>query len=83
MVFSLILVSDNVVRQENIETASTVTSIIPARTVNSDHNSTIIVTQDIQPQPIFSELVSLEISNTLQKAKDSANSEFFDVKLLF
>ncbi|MBW0567930.1 hypothetical protein O181_107645, partial [Austropuccinia psidii MF-1] len=67
--------SDNVVRQENIETASTVTSIIPASTVNSDHNSTIIVTQNIQPEPISSELVSLEISNTLQKAKYLVNSQ--------
>ncbi|MBW0571448.1 hypothetical protein O181_111163 [Austropuccinia psidii MF-1] len=61
------------VRQENIETASTLTSIIPAIIVNSDHNSTIIVTQNIQPEPIPSELVNLEISNTPQKAKDLAN----------
>ncbi|MBW0485218.1 hypothetical protein O181_024933 [Austropuccinia psidii MF-1] len=69
------LVSDNVVRQENIETASTVTSIIPASTVNSDHNSTVIVTQNNQPEPISSELINLDISNTLQKAKNLANSK--------
>ncbi|MBW0574160.1 hypothetical protein O181_113875, partial [Austropuccinia psidii MF-1] len=57
--------SDNVVRQENIETASTGTSIIPA--------STVIVTQNNQPEPIYSELINLDISNTLQKAKDLAN----------
>ncbi|MBW0525394.1 hypothetical protein O181_065109 [Austropuccinia psidii MF-1] len=62
------------VRQENIETASTVTSIIPASTVNSDHNSTVIVTQNNQPEPISSELINLDISNTLQKAKNLANS---------
>ncbi|MBW0526016.1 hypothetical protein O181_065731, partial [Austropuccinia psidii MF-1] len=62
--------SDNVVRQENVETTSTVTSIIPASTVNSDHNSSIIVTQNNQPEPISSELINLEIGNTLQKAKD-------------
>ncbi|MBW0586311.1 hypothetical protein O181_126026, partial [Austropuccinia psidii MF-1] len=51
--------------QENIETASTVTSIIPA--------STVIVTQNNQPEPISSELINLDISNTLQKAKNLAN----------
>ncbi|MBW0564257.1 hypothetical protein O181_103972, partial [Austropuccinia psidii MF-1] len=59
--------------QENIETASTVTSIIPASTVNSDHNSTAIITHNNQPEPISSELISLDISNTLQKAKNLAN----------
>ncbi|MBW0593267.1 hypothetical protein O181_132982, partial [Austropuccinia psidii MF-1] len=58
--------SDNVVRQENIETASTVTSIIPA--------STVIVTQNNQPEPISSELINLDISNTLQKAKNLTNA---------
>ncbi|MBW0533092.1 hypothetical protein O181_072807, partial [Austropuccinia psidii MF-1] len=65
--------SDNVARQENIETASTVTSIIPASTVISDHNSTVIITQNNQKEPISSELISLDISNTLQKAKNLAN----------
>ncbi|MBW0539546.1 hypothetical protein O181_079261, partial [Austropuccinia psidii MF-1] len=65
---------DNVVRQENIETASTVTSIIPAGTVNSYHNSTVIITQNNQPEPISSELINLDISNTLQKAKNLANT---------
>ena len=74
---------ENVVRQENIETASTVTSIVPASTINSDHNSTVIVTQNNQPEPISSELINLDISNTLQKAKNLANSKFFDVKILF
>ncbi|MBW0539567.1 hypothetical protein O181_079282 [Austropuccinia psidii MF-1] len=63
------------VRQENIETASTVTSIIPASTVNSDHNSTVIVTQNNQPEPISSELINLDIINTLQKAKNLANNQ--------
>ncbi|MBW0569550.1 hypothetical protein O181_109265 [Austropuccinia psidii MF-1] len=63
------------VRQENIETASTVTSIIPESTVNSDHNSTIIITQNNQPEPISSELINLDISNTLQKAKNLANNQ--------
>ncbi|MBW0548073.1 hypothetical protein O181_087788 [Austropuccinia psidii MF-1] len=61
------------VRQENIETASTVTSIIPASTVNSDHRSTVIVTQNNPPEPFSSELINLDISNTLQKAKNLAN----------
>ena len=64
------------VRQENIETASTVTSIIPASTINSDHNNTVIVTQNNQPEPIYSQLINLDISNTLQKAKNLANSRF-------
>ncbi|MBW0568802.1 hypothetical protein O181_108517 [Austropuccinia psidii MF-1] len=61
------------VRQENIETASTVTSIIPASTVNYDHNITVIITQNNQPEPISSELINLDISKTLQKAKNLAN----------
>ncbi|MBW0548230.1 hypothetical protein O181_087945 [Austropuccinia psidii MF-1] len=60
------------VRQENIETASTVTRIIPASTVNSDHNSTFIVTKNNQPEAISSELINLDISNTLQKAQNLA-----------
>ncbi|MBW0589747.1 hypothetical protein O181_129462, partial [Austropuccinia psidii MF-1] len=67
--------SDKVVIQGNIETASTVTSIIPSSTVNSDHNSTVIVTQNNQPEPISSELINLDISNTLQKAKNLANNQ--------
>ncbi|MBW0520629.1 hypothetical protein O181_060344 [Austropuccinia psidii MF-1] len=66
------------VRQENIETASIVTSIIPSSTVNSDHNSTIIVTQNNQPEPISSELINLHISNTLQKAKHLTNRESYN-----
>ncbi|MBW0578944.1 hypothetical protein O181_118659, partial [Austropuccinia psidii MF-1] len=65
--------SENVVRQENIETASTVTSIIPASTINSNHNSTVIVTQNNQPKPISFELINLDINNTLQKVKNLAN----------
>ncbi|MBW0530898.1 hypothetical protein O181_070613 [Austropuccinia psidii MF-1] len=61
------------VRQENIETASKVKSIIPESTVNSDHNSTFIITQNNQPEPISSELTNLDISNTLQRAKNLAN----------
>ncbi|MBW0578951.1 hypothetical protein O181_118666, partial [Austropuccinia psidii MF-1] len=64
--------SDNVVRQENIEISSTATIIIPASTANSDHNSTVIITQNNQPEPGFSELINLEMSNTLQKAKNLA-----------
>ncbi|MBW0589930.1 hypothetical protein O181_129645, partial [Austropuccinia psidii MF-1] len=60
--------------QENIKTASTVTSIIPARTVISDNNSTVITTQNYQQQPISSELINLDISNTVQKAKNLANN---------
>ncbi|MBW0561868.1 hypothetical protein O181_101583, partial [Austropuccinia psidii MF-1] len=75
--------SENRVRQENIETASTVTSIIPAITVNSDHNSIVIIPQNNQPEPISSELISLCISNTLHKANNLANSRFFDVKIQF
>ncbi|MBW0567849.1 hypothetical protein O181_107564 [Austropuccinia psidii MF-1] len=58
---------------EKIETGSTVTSIIPASTVNSNHNSTVLVTQNNQPEPISSELINLHISNTLHKAKTLAN----------
>ncbi|MBW0588835.1 hypothetical protein O181_128550 [Austropuccinia psidii MF-1] len=63
------------VRQENSGTASTVTSIIPASTVISDHNSTVIIAQNNQQEPISSELISLDISNTLQKAKNLANNQ--------
>ncbi|MBW0573495.1 hypothetical protein O181_113210 [Austropuccinia psidii MF-1] len=63
------------VRQENIETSSTVTSIIPSSTANSDYNATVIITQNKQPEPIYSELISFEISNTLQKARNSANNQ--------
>ncbi|MBW0585477.1 hypothetical protein O181_125192, partial [Austropuccinia psidii MF-1] len=65
--------SDNMVRQENIETASPVASIIPASTVNSDHNSTVIITQNNQSESISSELINLDISNTLQKGKNLTN----------
>ncbi|MBW0569136.1 hypothetical protein O181_108851 [Austropuccinia psidii MF-1] len=65
--------SDNVVRQEKIETASTVTSIIPATTVIFDHNSTVILTQSNQQETMSSELINLDVSNTLQKAKNLAN----------
>ncbi|MBW0486763.1 hypothetical protein O181_026478 [Austropuccinia psidii MF-1] len=61
-------------RQENIETSSTATSIIPASTADSDYNSTVIIAQKNQPEPISSELISLDISNTLQKAKNLANN---------
>ncbi|MBW0540414.1 hypothetical protein O181_080129, partial [Austropuccinia psidii MF-1] len=62
--------SENVLRQENIKTASTATSIIPASTANSDCNSTVIITKKYQPEPIASELISFDISNTLQKANN-------------
>ncbi|MBW0589516.1 hypothetical protein O181_129231, partial [Austropuccinia psidii MF-1] len=57
--------SDNLARQENIETASTVTSIIPA--------STVIITQNNQKEPISSELINLDIGITLKKANNLAN----------
>ncbi|MBW0479235.1 hypothetical protein O181_018950 [Austropuccinia psidii MF-1] len=63
------------VRQENIETASTVTSIMPASTVSSEHNSTVIITQNNQPEPISSGLVNWDISNTLKKAKNLAKTD--------
>ncbi|MBW0483340.1 hypothetical protein O181_023055 [Austropuccinia psidii MF-1] len=66
------------VRRENIATASTATSIIPASTVNSDHNSIIIITHNNQPEPISSELIHLDISNTLQKAKNLANKVIYN-----
>ncbi|MBW0552655.1 hypothetical protein O181_092370, partial [Austropuccinia psidii MF-1] len=61
--------SDNMVRQENIETASTVTRIIPASTVNSDQNSTVIVTQNNQPELISSELINLKIIIPFRKLR--------------
>ncbi|MBW0566464.1 hypothetical protein O181_106179, partial [Austropuccinia psidii MF-1] len=61
--------------QENIETASTVTGIIPASTFSSEHNSTVIVTQNNQPEPISSELINFDIRNTLHKAKNLANNQ--------
>ncbi|MBW0504014.1 hypothetical protein O181_043729, partial [Austropuccinia psidii MF-1] len=67
--------SDNLVRQENIETASTVTGIIPESTVNSDYNSTVIITQNNQPEPISSELLNMDINNTIQKANNLANNQ--------
>ncbi|MBW0507566.1 hypothetical protein O181_047281 [Austropuccinia psidii MF-1] len=57
-------------RQENVDAASTATSIIPENTTNSDYNKTVFITQDNQPEPISSELITLDISNTLQKAKN-------------
>ncbi|MBW0578771.1 hypothetical protein O181_118486, partial [Austropuccinia psidii MF-1] len=70
--------SDNVVRQENIQEASTVTSIIPASTVNSNLKSTIIIAQNNQPEPISSYLISLDVSNTLQKTNHLANRARYD-----
>ncbi|MBW0528594.1 hypothetical protein O181_068309 [Austropuccinia psidii MF-1] len=66
-----------------MKTASTVTRIIPASTVNSEHNSTAIIAQNNQPELISSELINLDISNTLQKSKHLANSKSFDLKLIF
>ncbi|MBW0481899.1 hypothetical protein O181_021614 [Austropuccinia psidii MF-1] len=61
------------VRQENIETASTANSIIPASTANSESNSTAIIAWDSQPEPISCELNNLDICNTLQKEENLAN----------
>ncbi|MBW0462923.1 hypothetical protein O181_002638 [Austropuccinia psidii MF-1] len=66
---------ENKGRQERIEKNSTVTSIIPASTINSNHNSTGIVTQDNQAVPISSELMNLDIKKTLQKAKHFPNNQ--------
>ncbi|MBW0474935.1 hypothetical protein O181_014650 [Austropuccinia psidii MF-1] len=66
-------ISRNLVRQVNIETESTATSIIPSSTSNYEYNSTVIIAQNNQPEPICSELINLDISNTLQKAKDLPN----------
>ncbi|MBW0498468.1 hypothetical protein O181_038183 [Austropuccinia psidii MF-1] len=60
-------------RQENIETTAKGTSIIPDSTINFYHNSTSIITHNNQPEPISYELISLDISNTLQKAKNLAH----------
>ncbi|MBW0461296.1 hypothetical protein O181_001011 [Austropuccinia psidii MF-1] len=65
-------------RQENSEPASKSISIIPASTVNSEHNSTVIITQNIQAEPISSELINLEISNTLQRANSLASRASYD-----
>ena len=71
------------VRKEHIETAATVTSIIPTSTVNSDHNSTVIMNQNNKPEPISSEWINLDIINILKKANKLANSKFFDKKYYF
>ncbi|MBW0514482.1 hypothetical protein O181_054197 [Austropuccinia psidii MF-1] len=55
------------VRQENIETASTSTIIIPT--------STVIIAQNNHEEPISSELINLDIIKTLQKAKHWANDQ--------
>ncbi|MBW0572496.1 hypothetical protein O181_112211, partial [Austropuccinia psidii MF-1] len=67
--------SDNVVRPEIIETASTVTSIIPASTVNSEHNNTVIIAKNNKPETIYSELINLDISNPVKKARNLANDQ--------
>ncbi|MBW0561811.1 hypothetical protein O181_101526, partial [Austropuccinia psidii MF-1] len=71
--------SDNMVRQENIKTSSTATIIICASTATSDYNSTVISTQNNQPEPISSELITWDRSNTLQKAKNLAHNEKPDI----
>ncbi|MBW0517674.1 hypothetical protein O181_057389, partial [Austropuccinia psidii MF-1] len=65
---------ENVVRQENIETESTATSIITAITSNSDHNRTVIITQNNKVETISSELINLPIRNSLQKANNLAKN---------
>ncbi|MBW0517852.1 hypothetical protein O181_057567, partial [Austropuccinia psidii MF-1] len=59
--------------QENIETVSTATSLIPASNVNSDHNSTVIIAHNNKAEPISSELINLGISNNLKKQNHLAN----------
>ncbi|MBW0551598.1 hypothetical protein O181_091313 [Austropuccinia psidii MF-1] len=63
------------VRQAKIETASTDTRIIPASTSNSEYNSTDIITHNNQPEPTSSESINLDISNTLQNARNLANNK--------
>ncbi|MBW0563876.1 hypothetical protein O181_103591 [Austropuccinia psidii MF-1] len=67
------------VRQENIEIASAVTSIIPASTGNSDHNSTIIITQKNQPEPISSGLINLDINQEPAITPQAAPKKVIDV----
>ncbi|MBW0593087.1 hypothetical protein O181_132802 [Austropuccinia psidii MF-1] len=57
------IMSGNVVRQANIGTASTDTSIIPSSITNSDYNTTVIITQKNKPEPISSELINLDITS--------------------
>ncbi|MBW0482946.1 hypothetical protein O181_022661 [Austropuccinia psidii MF-1] len=63
------------VRQQNIETATTATSIISASTINFDHDRIVIITQNYQPEPIYFKLINLDISNTLKIAKNLANNQ--------
>ncbi|MBW0486629.1 hypothetical protein O181_026344 [Austropuccinia psidii MF-1] len=65
------------VSQQNSETSSTATSIIPASTVNSDHNGTIIICHNNQEEPIYSESIYLDIGNILQKAKNLARRAIY------
>ncbi|MBW0589552.1 hypothetical protein O181_129267 [Austropuccinia psidii MF-1] len=71
------------VRKENIETASTDTSITPASTVNSYHDRTVILTQNYQPEPVSSYLISLDISNTLQNANTLSKIKYLRQKYYF
>ncbi|MBW0549366.1 hypothetical protein O181_089081, partial [Austropuccinia psidii MF-1] len=66
--------SENMVRQENIEAGPTATRIIPASTVHSDYNSTVIITSNDKEEPISSKLINLDIINTLQKERNLANT---------
>ncbi|MBW0465030.1 hypothetical protein O181_004745 [Austropuccinia psidii MF-1] len=56
-----------------METESTATSISPASNINSDHNSIGIIPQNNQKEPISSELINLDICNTLHKAYNWVN----------
>ncbi|MBW0468754.1 hypothetical protein O181_008469 [Austropuccinia psidii MF-1] len=62
-------------RQENLETASTATSIIHASNFSSDHNKIVIIAKNTQAEPISSDLINLYIGNTLQKAQNLANNQ--------
>ncbi|MBW0537981.1 hypothetical protein O181_077696 [Austropuccinia psidii MF-1] len=49
------------------------TSIIPAITVNSEHNITVIIAQNNQAEPTSPELMNLDIIKSPQKANNLAD----------
>ncbi|MBW0469089.1 hypothetical protein O181_008804 [Austropuccinia psidii MF-1] len=71
------------VREVNVETSLTATSIIPESPVNSDHKRAVIITQNNQPKVMCFGLINLDISNIAEKANNSSNSKLFDRKILF
>ncbi|MBW0496193.1 hypothetical protein O181_035908 [Austropuccinia psidii MF-1] len=67
------------VREENIEIASKGASIIPASTANSDYCSIVIIAQNNQPEPIYSEVTSLEINHELAITPQEAPKMVIDM----